>query len=53
MFNVVIGIIGQLCFTLLPMYFILNMQQPLWITIAVIIIIVLILKRTWWNKLEN
>ena len=53
MFNVVIGIIGQLCFTLLPMYFILNMQQPLWITIAAIIIIVLILKKTWWNKLEN
>lgn len=53
MFNVMIGIIGQLCFTLLPMYFILNMQQPLWITIAAIIIIVLILKKTWWNKLEN
>lgn len=53
MFNVVIGIIGQLCFTLLPMYFILNMQQPLWITIAAIVIIVLILKRTWWDKLEN
>ncbi len=53
MFNVVIGIIGQLCFTLLPMYFILNMQQPLWITIAAIIVIVFILKRTWWNRLEN
>ncbi|MBL0359319.1 MAG: Na+:solute symporter [Chitinophagaceae bacterium] len=53
MFNVVIGIIGQLCFTLLPMYFILNMQQPLLITIAAIIVIVLILKRTWWNKLED
>ena len=53
MFNVVIGIIGQLLFTLLPMYFILNMQQPLWITIAGIIVIVFILKRTWWNRLEN
>lgn len=53
MFNVVIGIIGQLCFTLLPMYFILNMQQPLWITIAAIVLIGFILKRTWWNKLEN
>ncbi|MBC7511261.1 MAG: Na+:solute symporter [Ferruginibacter sp.] len=53
MFNVVIGIIGQLCFTLLPMYFILNMQQPLWLTIAAIVVIVFILKRTWWNRLEN
>jgi Na+/proline symporter len=53
MFNVVIGIIGQLCFTLLPMYFILGMQTPLWITIGAIVIVVLILKRTWWNKLED
>ena len=53
MFNVVIGIIGQLCFTLLPMYFILGMQKPLWITIGSIVAIVLILKKTWWNKLEN
>ncbi|MEO7766376.1 MAG: sodium:solute symporter family protein [Ferruginibacter sp.] len=53
MFNVVIGIIGQLCFTLLPMYFILRMQTPLYITIALIIAIVLILKQTWWNKLED
>jgi solute:Na+ symporter, SSS family len=53
MFNVVIGIIGQLCFTLLPMYFILGMQKPLWITIASIVAIVIILKKTWWDKLEN
>ena len=53
MFNVVIGIIGQLCFTLLPMYFILKMQTPLWITIGAIVLVVLILKRTWWNKLED
>lgn len=53
MFNVVIGIIGQCCFTLLPMYFILNMKNQLWATIAVILAIVLILKKTWWDKLEN
>jgi solute:Na+ symporter, SSS family len=53
MFNVVVGIIGQLCFTLLPMYFILGMQTPLWITIACIVAIVFILKKTWWNKLED
>ena len=53
MFNVAVGIIGQLCFTLLPMYLILGMQQQLWINIAVIIAIVLILRKTWWNKLED
>jgi len=53
MFNVAIGIIGQLCFTLLPMYFILGMHLELWINIVLIIVIVLILKKTWWNKLEH
>ena len=53
MFNVVVGIIGQLCFTLLPMYFILNMQGPLWIVIAIIVLVVFILRKTWWKKLEN
>jgi hypothetical protein len=53
MFNVVVGIIGQLCLTILPMYIVLGMQLPLFVTIVLIVIIVLILKRTWWNKLEN
>jgi hypothetical protein len=53
MFNVVIGIIAQCCLTILPMYFILSMHAPLWITIAILVVIIFILKRTWWNKLED
>ena len=53
MFNVVLGIIAQLCLTILPMYLILRMQANLWITIAILAVIVFILKRTWWNKLED
>ncbi len=53
MFNVVLGIIGQLCLTILPMYVVLWMQLPLLITTAILIVIVWILKKTWWNKLEN
>ncbi|WP_432708911.1 sodium:solute symporter family protein [Pedobacter sp.] len=53
MLNVVLGVIGQLCLTILPMYLILSMHTPLWITLAILTIIVLILKRTWWNKLED
>lgn len=53
MFNVVLGIIAQLCLTILPMYFILSMHTPLLITITVLAIIVCILKRTWWDKLED
>lgn len=53
MFNVVLGIIGQLCLTILPMYLILGMHLPLFITIVLLAIIIIILKRTWWNKLED
>jgi SSS family solute:Na+ symporter len=53
MFNVVLGIIAQLCLTILPMYLILSMQAPLWITIAILVVIIMVLKKTWWNKLED
>lgn len=53
MFNVVLGIIAQCCLTILPMYVVLWLKLPLLVTIAILLVIILILKRTWWNKLEN
>jgi len=53
MFNVVLGIIAQLCLTILPMYVVLWLKLPLLITIMVLVVIIVILKRTWWDKLEN
>jgi solute:Na+ symporter, SSS family len=53
MFNVVLGMIAQLCLTILPMYLVLWMKLPLIITILALVVIILILKRTWWDKLEN
>lgn len=53
MFNVVLGIIAQLCMTVLPMYIVLSMHLPLLITITILILIILILKKTWWEKLED
>ncbi|MCM5530538.1 sodium:solute symporter family protein [Parasegetibacter sp. NRK P23] len=53
MFNVLLGIIAQCCLTLLPMYIVLGMQAPLWAVILILAVIIFILKRTWWNKLEN
>ncbi len=53
MFNVVLGIIAQLCLTILPMYLVLWMKLPLLITAVILFVIILILKKTWWNKLEN
>jgi len=53
MFNVAMGIIAQCCLTILPMYVVLWLKLPLLITIGILLVIVLILKRTWWNKLED
>ena len=53
MFNVALGIIAQLCLTILPMYAVLWMKLPLMITVLILAIIIIILKKTWWNKLEN
>ena len=51
--NVSMGIMAQLCLTLLPMYLILGMHTPLAITIAIFAVLAFFLKRNWWNKLEN
>jgi Na+/proline symporter len=53
MFNVALGIIAQLCLTILPMYLITGMYSPLWLTLLILAVIVTILKRTWWNRLED
>jgi SSS family solute:Na+ symporter len=53
MFNVVIGTIAQCCLTILPMYLVLGQHSPLLITIAILAVMMLILKRTWWNKLKE
>lgn len=53
MLNVVLGIVGQLCLTILPMYIVLHMNSEAGITAGIFFIVVLILKRTWWNKLED
>ena len=53
MFNVVIGIIAQCCLTILPMYLIMAMKLPFLITAVILGVIILILKKTWWARLEN
>jgi Na+/proline symporter len=53
MFNIVIGMIAQTCLTILPLYVVLWMKLPLLITVSILAATVIILKKTWWNKLEN
>jgi Na+/proline symporter len=52
-FNIVLGIIGQLCLTLLPMYVVLGLKLPLLINSAFLLIIILVLKKTWWDRLNE
>ena len=53
MFNVVIGIVAQCCLTMLPMYLIIRMNTELLITVAILAVCLIILKRTWWDKLPT
>ncbi|GGG84746.1 sodium:solute symporter [Parapedobacter pyrenivorans] len=53
LFNVILGIIGQLCLTILPMYLVLMMETELLVTLLILVAVVITLKKTWWNKLEN
>ncbi len=53
MFNIVLGMIGQLCLTILPMYIVLWLQWPLLITVVLLLVIILVLKKTWWNRLSE
>jgi SSS family solute:Na+ symporter len=53
MFNVVLGVIAQCCLTILPMYLVLWMKLPLVVTVGILGVIVIILKKTWWNKLDE
>lgn len=53
MFNVALGIVAQLCLTIFPMYLITGMYLQLAVDVAILAIIALILKRTWWNRLED
>lgn len=53
MFNVVLGVVGQTCLGLLPMYLILWMKLPLMIVIVILIVIIAVLKKTWWDTLEE
>jgi SSS family solute:Na+ symporter len=53
MFNVIIGIIAQCCLTILPMYLVLWMKLPFLVTVGILLVIIIILKKTWWARLDN
>jgi uncharacterized sodium:solute symporter family permease YidK len=53
MFNVVVGTIGQTALVILPIYIVLKKMLPLGITVAIIAVCFIIMKRTWWDRLPE
>lgn len=53
MFNVFLGISGQILLTLLPMYFILSKWIALGVVFGLFILIAIIMRETWWKRLTD
>jgi hypothetical protein len=53
MFNIALGMIGQICLTLLPMYIVLELKMPLLLNCILLLGIIIILKKTWWDRLNE
>ncbi|MFY0687181.1 MAG: Na+:solute symporter [Cyclobacteriaceae bacterium] len=53
MFNVTVGIIWQTALVVFPIYLVLMEVVPLIVSIAIAIVCSVILKKTWWDKLED
>lgn len=53
MLNVVLGTITQTALVALPIYVVLQDAIPIWITLGITIICVVILKKTWWDTLPE
>ena len=53
MFNITIGIVAQTTLVILPMYLIFRESTPIYISLGILVICGLLLKKYWWNKLEE
>jgi Na+/proline symporter len=52
MFNVLIGIVWQTAFVALPIYVVIQMWREAGYCLAIIVVTSMILKRTWYDRLE-
>ncbi len=53
MFNVVVGTIGQTALVIFPIYIVLKKALPIGISLAIIVVCFIIMKRTWWDRLPT
>lgn len=53
MVNVTVGILWQLCLTIVPLYIVMKQGFPLAVAVALLLLTTAFLKRNWYDKLEN
>jgi len=55
MFNVVLGTVAQTLLVVIPIYLILHENMHFLISCAILVVCIMVLKKTWWNtiKIEN
>ncbi|WP_435134613.1 sodium:solute symporter family protein [Formosa sp. A9] len=53
MFNVFIGIVAQTVLVILPMYIIFQQVEPIYISLVLLVICIILLKKYWWNTLDT
>jgi hypothetical protein len=51
--NIVVGIVWQTCLTIIPIYIVIREGFPLFTSVMILGITVLILKKNWYDKLET
>ena len=53
MFNILVGIIAQTALVIFPVYLVLKEMVPLYISLAIIVVCFIIMKKTWWDRLPD
>ena len=53
MFNIVVGTIAQTALVIFPIYIVLKKMLPLGISLAIIAVCFIIMKKTWWDRLPD
>jgi len=53
MFNILTGTIAQTVLVLLPMYIVFRQNMPVYILIGILAVCIYLLKKYWWNKLDE
>jgi Na+/proline symporter len=53
MFNIVVGTIGQTALVIFPIYIVLKKMLPMGISMVIIAICFIIMKKTWWDRLPS